>query len=115
MVKTVLLSPRSQELIQQYRTLTAAVKDGILPDGFSINEEALVQWLCEDTDVPEHQSKKELQEFDFIRAALHAELLRDLLAAIDESNSLLDADEETASSSAKMKFILLTWDFSKKS
>lgn len=106
MVKTLLLSSRSQDLIQQYRALTAG-KDGILPEGSSINEEALVQWLYEDIDVPEHQSKKGRQEFDFIRAALHAELLRDLLAAIDESNNSLDPDEEAASSSAKMKFILL--------
>lgn len=102
----VIISKRAEELIAQYLEACSPLESNLSYFSSPIDAERLVEWLHGEISTPTSTTKKSKQEVEFIMAALRAELLRDLFAAL-QGDSSAEKEEKSASLSAKAKFVLL--------
>lgn len=107
MVKTVILSEKSQALIKRYKELGCFLSNAEHSSTSNVDADVLIDWLNNEVATPIHKTQKEKQEQEFIVASLRAELLRDLLLAQGLSKEEFNKEEKSHSATAKVKFFLL--------
>ena len=66
MGKTVILSTKSQELIESYLAFDDAQKDSVSALSSPLEASTLVSWLASDRNITTHASQKSQQEMEFI-------------------------------------------------
>lgn len=103
--KKIELSPRSIELLNEYLNLSGSKSASFQNISSPIDFSVLIQLL---TDSESSKVSKRIQKKrEFILAAIHAELLRDLNISLNRTKQEIKPAEKKPSAFTRMKFFLL--------